>query len=262
MALGDLSDFQRGFAAALVGRSPDLPDWIADVTRQPAFAVYRNGVMKSAIDALQANYPAIVRLVGEAWFRAAAAEFVEVDPPTHPLLVDYGVRFADFLRTFEPAADLPYLADVARLDRYWTEAHVAASVRPFDGTALGPIEPEALATTVLRPHPAARWQWFDTMPIYTLWQRNRTGESIDDELDWQGEGALVTRPESAVVWRPIDRAGCAFLDACRAGESIPNAAQSALDAVPTADLGGLLGQLISCGAFQSLYPSPPHRSPR
>ena len=32
---------------------------------QPAFAVYRNTVMKACIDALQANYPAVTRLVSE-----------------------------------------------------------------------------------------------------------------------------------------------------------------------------------------------------
>lgn len=257
MTICDLSDFQRGFAAALLGHPTDLPPWIAAVTAQPAFAVYRNGVMKSAIDALQANYPAIVRLVGEAWFRAAAAEFVLQDPPATPMLVNYGLRFCDFLRTFEPAAELPYLADVARLDRYWAEAHIASSDRPLDAATLARLEPEAFTTAVLAPHPAARWQWFDAMPIYTLWHRNRTGESLDDDIEWIGEGALVTRPESAVVWHPLDRAGCAFLDACRAGEPVATAAQAALDALPTVDLGALMSRLLSCGAFQSPPPSAP-----
>lgn len=258
----ELSDFQRGFAAALLGRSTDLPAWIAAVTTQPAFAVYRNGVMKSAIDALQANYPAVVRLVGEEWFRAAAAEFVRLDPPEDPMLLAYGVRFADFLRTFEPAADLPYLPDVARLDRCWTEAHVASSIHPLDRAAFARMDPEALATAVLVPHPAARWQWFDAMPIYTLWHRNRTGESIEDDLDWQGEGALLTRLTSAVVWRRLDAAGCAFLDMCRAGETISIAAQAALDAAPKSDLVVLMSRLISCGAFQYLHTPPTQRSRR
>lgn len=262
MTTCDLSEFQRGFAAALLGRSTDLPTWIVEVTAQPAFAVYRNGVMKSAIDALQANYPAIVRIVGEEWFRAAAAEFVRLDPPASPMLLDYGVHFADFLHTFEPAADLPYLPDVARLDRYWTEAHVALSMAPLDGAALAGLDPDALATAVLVPHPAARWQWFDAMPIYTLWRRNRTGESIEDDLEWEGEGVLVTRPESVVVWHPLDRAGCIFLDACRAGDTVATAAQAVLEALPTADLGALLRQLLSCGALQSLQPSRQNRSPR
>jgi len=76
--------------------------------------------------ALVANYPAVARLVGDVWFRAATAAFVRQGPPQHPMLVDYGAAFPDFLRTFEPAAELPYLPDVALLDRYWTEAYIAA----------------------------------------------------------------------------------------------------------------------------------------
>ena len=258
----DLIEFQRGFAAALLGRSTDLPAWIAEVAAQPAFAVYRNGVMKSAIDALQANYPAIVRLVGEEWFRAAAAEFVRLDPPASPMLVDYGIRFADFLRTFEPAGDLPYLPDVARLDRYWTQAHIASNARPLDGTTIAAMDQEALAAAVLVPHPAAQWQWFDAMPIYTLWRCNRTGEAIDDDLDWHGEGALITRPESDVVWQPLCAAGCAFLDACRAGETVSAATLAALAASPTVDLGALMCQLLTCGALQSIHPSTPDQEYR
>lgn len=253
----ELLEFQHAFAAALFGRSTETPAWVAELTAQPAFAVYRNGVMKSAIDALQANYPSIVRLVGEEWFRAAAAEFVALEPPNSPLLMDYGVRFSDFLRTFEPAADFPYLPDVARLDRYWTQAHVASSIRPLDGATLAATDQATVVATVLVPHPAAHWQWFDAMPIYTLWRCNRTGEAIDDDLDWHGEGALITRPESAVVWQPLSAAGCAFLDACQAGETISAATQAALDAAPTVDLGALMGQLLTCGAFQSIHPSTP-----
>ena len=43
--------------------------------------------MKGCIDALQANYPAVTRLVGEEWFRAAAAVYVRQAPPTNPMLL-------------------------------------------------------------------------------------------------------------------------------------------------------------------------------
>ena len=43
-------------------------------------AVYRNTSIKGRIDALEANYPTVSRLVGTEWFRAAAREFVEAEP--------------------------------------------------------------------------------------------------------------------------------------------------------------------------------------
>ena len=74
-----LRAFQEAFAQALqIGAMGDST--LAALTSQPGFAVYRNTVMKGCIDALAANYPAVARLVGDEWFRAAAAAFVQALP--------------------------------------------------------------------------------------------------------------------------------------------------------------------------------------
>ena len=56
----------------------------------------------------------------------------------------YGQGFADFLRDFAPAADLPYLCGVARLDRFWTEAHCAADACVLAPSALAGVPPQQL----------------------------------------------------------------------------------------------------------------------
>jgi hypothetical protein len=253
---GALARFQDAFAHALLARAtgpvaaiPPAVAAVAALAAQPAFAVYRNTVMKGCIDALQANYPAVARLVGEEWFRAAAAIHVHEAPPTDPTLLRYGAAFADFLARFEPAAELPYLPGVARLDRFWTEAHAAPSQDALDPAAIAGLAPEALAGTVLHPHPAARWAWFADAPIYTLWSRNRNDEAPDNNLDWQSEGALLVRPRDAVAWIALDAAGCAFLDVCAAGGTLAEAAQAALDVQGHADLTRLMSTLLEAGAF-------------
>lgn len=250
-----LSRFQTDFAKVLLGDACAIDPVVAGLAAQPAFAVYRNGVMKGAVDALERNYPAVARLVGTEWFRAAACDFVRHSPPASPMLVEYGAGFAAFLADFEPAADLPYLADVARLDRMWTEAHIAADAAPLVAATLAKIPPEIMAETVLELHPTARWAWFDATPAYTLWSRNRTGGAFDPEIDWIGEGALLTRPSSAVIWCPLDRAGCAFLDACLAGERLMNATQAAIDIDPDTDLSRLVQTLIAAGTFRAPHPT-------
>ncbi|MEW6690119.1 MAG: DNA-binding domain-containing protein, partial [Pseudomonadota bacterium] len=83
-----LAAFQDAFAAALAADEPRSA--LPQLGAQPGFAVYRNTVMKGCIDALQANYPAVERLVGEEWFRAAAAVYARAEPPAHASLLDYG----------------------------------------------------------------------------------------------------------------------------------------------------------------------------
>lgn len=248
-----LSRFQTDFAAALLGDSRAIDPAVATLAAQPAFAVFRNGVMKSAVDTLQANFPAVTRLVGPEWFSAAACEFVRRSPPASPILVEYGEAFAEFLTCFEPAADLPYLAEVARLDRMWLEVHTAANAALLAGATIAAMPQEELAEAVLEPHPAARWAWFEATPAYSLWERNRSNATFDADIEWIGEGALLTRPASTVGWRRIDRAGCAFLDACRDGEPLAHAAQAALEAAPDADLSSLMQTLITAGAFRRTH---------
>lgn len=85
-----LAQFQDDFAQALLLPDAPLSLAIAAMAAQPGFAVYRNTVMKGCIDALQANYVCVARLVGEEWFRAAAAVFVHAHPPVQPTLLHYG----------------------------------------------------------------------------------------------------------------------------------------------------------------------------
>jgi hypothetical protein len=249
-----LSQFQDGFAKALLAAEPGPLSAIDTLARQPGFSVYRNTVMKGCIDALQANYPSVTRLVGEEWFRAAAAIYVRNRLPSDPRMLTYGGDFADFLERFEPAAELPYLAGVARLDRLWSDAHAAPDAMPLGAATLSELGPEALGGMVLQPHPAARWAWFADQPIYTIWNWNRTPGEGGSEIDWRGEGALLVRPQGAVEWHPLDAAGCAFLDACNAGRPLADAAHEALATRADTDLASILSSLIAAGAFAYAVP--------
>lgn len=248
-----LSTFQDGLSTALLppttSHLEQAAPWLAALQAQPGFAVYRNTVRKACIDALQANYPTVCALVGEPWFRAAADRFVRDLPPHDGRLMAYGEGFAAFLHRFGPAAGLPYLPGVARLDRCWTESHLATDAPVPDAGWLARQAPEDLAGLCLAPHPAARWAWSEEHPASTLWQRQREGAPMDADLAWQGDGALLTRPEGAVQWMPLPRAGMAFMDACAAAQPLALAAASALQTDPGADLSALMAQLLQAGAL-------------
>jgi hypothetical protein len=230
-----IAAFQDRFARALLAAGQSGP---------PAFAVYRNTVIKGCIDALQANFPAVARLVGDEWFRAAAAVYARGHPPRVPMLLEYGEDFGAFLEAFEPAAEMPYLPAVAALDRCWTQAHIAADESVLDAGTLAVLDPAQLGALRLRPHAAARWAWFG-LPAYSIWSRNREENPATSDIDWVGEGALLTRPGDSVRWMPLDAPACAFLDACARGEPLAQAAGS----VPAASLAGLLASLLEAGAF-------------
>jgi hypothetical protein len=246
---GALARFQDAFAHALLEPLADPASTAAVLASQPGFAVYRNTVMKGCVDALQANFPAVARLVGEEWFRAAAAIYVRGSLPTDPALQGYGASFGAFLARFEPAAELPYLPGVARLDRLWNESHAAPDETAMDPADIAGLAPAALARAVLHPHAAARWAWFEDAPIYTIWSRNRAAAAPAPEIDWRSEGALLVRPRDKVEWIRLDAAGAAFLDACAAGMPVTRAANAALEARDDVDLMQLMCTLLAAGAL-------------
>src|SRR5690606_18924039 len=167
-APGRLADFQRAFVRALLDPGASSPG--------RGFAVHRNTVLGGCIDALEANYPVVAALVGRDWFRDAAAGHVRASPPTDSRLRTYGADFHAFLASLPIAEELPFLPGVALLERFWREAHAAADAGTLRHGDLTGLAPEALARLRLRPHPAARWGWFDA-PVASIWLAHQA----DDE---------------------------------------------------------------------------------
>ena len=60
---------------------------------------------------------------------------------------------------------------------------------------------------------------------------------------------MLTRPHADVVWRPLSRAGVAFLDACAKGHTLEAAATAALETAPTADFAALISPVRGAGAL-------------
>jgi hypothetical protein len=243
--------FHHAFSIALDGGIDALwPHLEPDDRTLGAIAVYRNTSIKGRVDALEANYPTVSQLVGAEWFRAAAREFVEAEPGDDPVLADFGAAFPDWLAAFEPASDMPYLPPVARLDRAWTEAHLAPDAVPL---AASQAVAAGLALTAIpaRLHPSAHLFWFDwTAP--SLWMAHRFPSGQPD-LHWspEPEGLLIHRPGADVCARRLTRAEWVFLDACRKGRPFGVASLSARSVRPRADISSLFADLIALGVFDS-----------
>ena len=104
-------------------RRLDLPAEPAGVER---IGIYRRTIATNYRNALGATYPVVRRLVGTPFFDAAVDAYVEAHPSRSGDLNEYGATFGEFLGGYEPASDLPYLPDVARLEWAIDEANRAA----------------------------------------------------------------------------------------------------------------------------------------
>jgi hypothetical protein len=245
--------FAAAFAPALLDPARKTPGIVTGPNGKAAgrrYDVYRNNVTVSLIDALAAIYPAVQRITGTDFFRAMARFHVRSHPPSSPLLFQYGRDFPDFIDAYEHAQDMPWLADVARIERAWLDAYHARDAAPLSPVRLSAIAPERLADTVFIPHPAMRIvrSQFSAVTIFAANRGSAPTARIDAS---RPEDALITRPEFDVVVRHLPPAGAVFAACLASGQPLGEAAATALDASPDFDIASNITGLIEAGAFTS-----------
>ncbi|BBC03328.1 MULTISPECIES: DNA-binding domain-containing protein [Bradyrhizobium] len=250
----EMSSYAARFAAALIDPARKAPSLVTGPNGKAAvrrYNVYRNNVTVSLIDALAAVYPAVQRITGVEFFRAMARFHVRASPPTSPLLFDYGRDFPAFIETYEYARAMPWLADVARIERAWLDAYHAADAAPLSRDALALVPPERLADVVFTAHPAAGIVRSPFAAV-TIFAANR-GEEASGQIDASTpEDALVTRPEMDVVVRHLPEGGAVFLIDLMSGRTLGVAAASALQSSASFDIAANIAGMIEAGAFISI----------
>ena len=178
-----LRELQRCFAAAVLAPAGAAPGF-AIAGRAPAadrIGIYRNAVFANYRNALRASFPVVLRLVGEPFFNAAVDAFVQTHPSVSGDLNVYGDAFGDFLGSYPMPPNLPYLADVARLDGRSTRRSVRPTrvcPRRCCGSAGGHAA-GASAVGAPRLDPSCRLVASD-FPILRIWQANQPGHENDD----------------------------------------------------------------------------------
>jgi hypothetical protein len=249
--------FHDAFLAAVAGEAAALSPWCEPEEAEPGLSVYRNTIAKGCADALVAQFPSVERIVGAAWLAAAAAAHAADRPPRQASLLAYGQDFPDWLAGFAPAADLPFLADLARMDLMWTAAHLAADAPALDPTAVAALGPGDFASKALVLHPATRFAAFDDSSP-SLWRALQPpGEApADFELAAEPQGLLLVRPHLDIDHRLAGPGELAFLAACRDGASLADAAVKALATEPGLDLATAFAGLVAAGAFSTLRSLP------
>ena len=147
-------------------------------------AIYRANGRANYRNALAATYPVVKRLTGAPFFDAAVDAFVAAHPPVAGDLNIYGERLAGFLERYSPAADLPYLPDVARLEWAIDEANRAADAsRAPDAVlaVLSIVAPERLPQVRLALGASCRLVT-SAFPILRIWRANQPDRAGDERI--------------------------------------------------------------------------------
>lgn len=248
-----LPELQCAFhAATRTGEAAVLHELIVGGRLSPEarLDIYRNNTINNLCNALKADYPVVVRLVGDEFFTHAAKTYIAGTPSASGDINDYGESFPEFLAAFPPAAGLPYLGDVARLERAWKQAFYSAEAETENFSALADMPVQHLAGLRFRLHPSLRLI-ASPYPVLRIWMSNQPTESCASEicLDDGAECVLLHRVGGRVEMALTTPAEYKWLAILLAGRSLGEAVEAAFSVDEVFELEPCLYRHIGQGSF-------------
>lgn len=245
---------QTEFRAALLDASRPVPNGLLDGHNAPAgrrYAVYRNNVTVSLVEAMKTAFPLVRKLIGGQNFDSLAPLFVRAQPPTSPLMMYYGAEFPDFIAGFQPLSHIGYLADTARLDFAMRQSYHAGDATPLNPARLQEMAPDQLLETTFTLAPAtqiitSRW------PLFDIWRYNFVKDAPKPQAIAQD--VLITRPKFDPSLHPLPIGAAEWLGHLNIGTPFGAAHAATTATHPEFDLAASLALALSTDAFSDLIP--------
>lgn len=207
--------------------------------------IYRNGVIKSAMQALASNYPTLKTLLGDEIFNSLARRYVLSHWPQDSSLSNYGEGLIALLQTLIAGVHINS-ADFAKLDRAWLDALFAADDKPLSADDLA-------ALTQSSPE-----QFFDVNLVSSVrmlplsedslshWIELKFGSGASAETEITGS-VILWRAGVTVHYRPLSQFERVFIKTVEQTNSIFKSAEAALEVEPNGNISHLFADLITAG---------------
>jgi hypothetical protein len=240
-----LRDLQRVFAAHISGE--DQQALVAEIL--PAahrLRIHRHHILDSLAAALAATFPTVQAVVGAEFFRGLVRAFIGRSLPTQPVLAEYGAGFPAFIAGHDAARDLPYLADVARLDWALNLAFHASAGSRLAAADLAALPADRLLSLRLSLAPGTVLVC-SPYPLDRIWAASQP-EAAADPVDLAAGGVrlLVLRRPDDAAFVSLSAGEVAFVAALGEGLTLEEAAGRA---ETDFDLSAAFARLLGLGVF-------------
>jgi hypothetical protein len=183
--------------------------------------VYQNSIEAALIYSLRDTYEVCHALVGDDFFTAMAAQYVQVTPSSSPNINVYGESFSEFIANFPPANSVVYLADVARLEWAWLKAfngknNVTLPMSHFE--KLLNLDIEKIIFTL----PADATLLSSDYPIHKIWNMHHHQKQDAISLDEGGVQLLIWRQDFQMRMDLLNPLQWAFLNYLQMHLTLPS----------------------------------------
>ncbi|MCF7991598.1 MAG: DNA-binding domain-containing protein [Thiohalocapsa sp.] len=226
-----LAEVQRRLAAALDednGPAVDhlLPLLAAGPGRSAAarLSIYRTSARRARERALEQIYPVCREILGPRCFAALAEDYVREFASHGADLNNEGARFPAHLAACigqrPQLAALPYLPDLACLERDWHAAYYAADDPPFDPARLAALQAAGRAEAAVFRLSAALRLLASRFPVRAIWHSHHHGGRTDRITLGQGDRLVIRRAGPRPTVDAVDPPVHALLSAIADGHCL------------------------------------------
>jgi hypothetical protein len=250
-----LRELQSGFAAAVFSGGEQATGFLSWCDgRKPVrgLEAYRNSVLANLAGAVRTTYPVLERIVGKPFLTAAINCYVLGRPSTSGDLNAYGSDFGDYLATYEPAADLPYLSDVARLEWLVQAVYGMADAPNQELSGLATTPSERWGDLHFRLDPAhvvlaSRW------PLARIWEVNQQGYTGDFRVNFDERHIVFIHRRSAeIVVERLDDGEYTLIQSLVSGDTLTQAVEQA-SYLEGFNLQSALQRFVANGLLRQAY---------
>lgn len=233
LAVPALLETQRRFLAALYNDAAAGPTAAIagdGIERQARLRIYRRSCNAIQSGALRTTYPAVLALVGEAFFDQTASGYRHAHPSRCGNLQAFGEHFADYLAALPAVDTLAYLPDVARLEWLRQQAALAAEADPPMPNESACAAPPAAGRSPAALHPSTRLI-ASPHPVLTIWRFAMQPSPGRLHLPETDERVMLWREDGQVAMTRLKPASFACIEALAHGSTLDaaNAAGCAQD---------------------------------
>ncbi len=242
-----LLECQRRFMAALYSPDASGPvEVIAGNGLEPAarLRIYRHSCEGNQVNALRTSYPAVLAIVGGAFFDQCARGYRREYASHSGNLQVFGDCFGDYLATVPNARGVPYLSDVARLEWLRQLAVLAADAAVLPSAAFEQALARPGSTLVL--HPSVQL-FASHHAVLTIFRYAMAPGKDGLQLPDSGENVLLWREDGEVAMAALDAASFACIDVIAHGHALAVAHAAACAIDPAFDQPACLGTLAQRG---------------
>lgn len=220
--MSNLARIQWDFQEFLLHESGAVHAHVAAAGLAPVttrLSIYANAYTARLFEALQTNYPAIAKVLGEADFADLANEYIVSHDSRFFSIRYYGHALSHFLATEPSYKPVPFLADLARWEWMMAEVFDSADATCIAVAELASRQPAEWASLRFTFHPSVRL-------MQISWNAPQIWKALMDDaerprarLERQPVTWLLWRSELRELFRPLSEAEQHALAAARAGES-------------------------------------------